>query len=90
MSETTTITVRLDANLKTKLEALSKSTQRSKSWLAAAAIATYIEQESWQIEQIEAAVTQADLPDAEWIDHEEVSGWLTSWGTDAETAAPCP
>jgi RHH-type transcriptional regulator, rel operon repressor / antitoxin RelB len=90
MSETTTITIRLDAALKTKLEALAKSTQRSRSWLAAEAIAAYIEQESWQIEQIEAAVQQADRPDAEWIAHEDVSTWLKSWGTDGETASPCP
>jgi predicted transcriptional regulator len=46
MPETTTITVRLNAGLKAKLEALAKSTQRSKSWLAAEAITSYIEQES--------------------------------------------
>ena len=90
MSETTTITVRLDAALKTKLEELSKSTQRSKSWLAAEAIAAYIDQEAWQIQQIEAAVEQADSPDAEWVAHEEVFAWLKTWGTGEETTPPCP
>jgi RHH-type transcriptional regulator, rel operon repressor / antitoxin RelB len=90
MSDTTTITVRLDASLKTKLEALSQSTQRSKSWLAAEAIAAYVNQEAWQIQQIEAAVEQANRPDAEWVDHEAVSTWLKTWGTDDETTPPCP
>ena len=89
MSETTTITVRLDTSLKNKLEALAKSTQRSKSWLAAEAIAAYIEQESWQIQQIEAAIQQADRPETEWIAHEDVSAWLRTWGTEGETTAPC-
>jgi RHH-type transcriptional regulator, rel operon repressor / antitoxin RelB len=90
MSETTTITVRLDASVKAKLEALSQSTQRSKSWLAAEAIAAYVDQEAWQIQQIEAAVEQANHPDAEWVDHEAVSTWLKTWGTDDKTTAPCP
>ena len=82
MSETTTITVRLDTSLKNKLEALAKSTQRSKSWLAAEAIAAYIEQEFWQIQQIEAAIQQADRSETEWIAHEDVSAWLRTWGTE--------
>jgi RHH-type transcriptional regulator, rel operon repressor / antitoxin RelB len=90
MSETTTITVRLDALLKAKLESLAKNTQRSKSWLAAEAIAAYVEQEAWQIQAIEVAIQQADLPETEWIDHDNVSAWLRTWGTEDETTAPCP
>ena len=90
MSETTTITVRLDASLKAKLETLAKNTQRSKSWLAAAAIAAYVEQEAWQIQAIEVAIQEADLPETEWIDHDNVSAWLQTWGTEDETTAPCP
>ena len=65
-------TVRLDPELKQKLEALSSSTQRSKNWLAEEAIAKFVEQESWQLEQIEEAVKKADSSDAEWTSHEEV------------------
>ena len=90
MSDTTTLTVRLDAKLKNQLEALAQSTQRSKSWLAAEAIAAYLDQESWQIQAIETAVQQADDPQTEWIAHEEVSAWLSTWGTESETSAPCP
>jgi RHH-type transcriptional regulator, rel operon repressor / antitoxin RelB len=90
MSETSTVTVRLNAQLKSKLEALAQSTQRSKSWLAAEAIKAYVEQESWQIEQIEAAVQQADVPDTQWVSHEDVSAWLNTWGAEDEAPAPCP
>jgi RHH-type transcriptional regulator, rel operon repressor / antitoxin RelB len=90
MAETNTITVRLDAALKTKLEALSQSTQRSKSWLAAEAIAAYVDREAWQIQQIEEAVREADSQDAEWVSHEKVSEWLNTWGDEDEIAAPCP
>lgn len=90
MSKMTTLTVRLDAALKSKLEQLSKSTQRSQSWLAAEAIAAYVEQEAWQIQQIQDAVLQSDQPEAEWIAHEDVSAWLNTWGTEHEMPAPCP
>jgi RHH-type transcriptional regulator, rel operon repressor / antitoxin RelB len=90
MLDTTTITVRLDTALKQRLEDLATSTQRSKSWLAAEAIAAYVEQESWQIQQIEAAVQQADSSDAEWVAHEAVSDWLNTWGTKDEKTTPCP
>ncbi|PZD75487.1 hypothetical protein C1752_00134 [Acaryochloris thomasi RCC1774] len=90
MTETATITVRLNASLKQQLEALAQSTQRSKSWLAAKAIAAYLEQEAWQIQQIEVAVEQANQPDTEWVDHSDVSAWLETWGTDEEKSAPCP
>jgi len=41
--DTTVITTRIAPALKTKLEALARSTKRSKSFLAAEAIAAYVE-----------------------------------------------
>ncbi|WP_081980900.1 CopG family ribbon-helix-helix protein [Neosynechococcus sphagnicola] len=43
MSTSETVTVRLSPEIKSKLEALAQSTRRSKSWLAAEAIALYVE-----------------------------------------------
>ncbi len=59
MSQSETVTIRLPAEVKGKLEALAVSTNRSKSWLAAQAIAAYVEEQSWQIQQIEEAVALA-------------------------------
>lgn len=84
-----TVTVRLSAALKQKLEALAISTQRSKSWLAAEAIAAYVEEQTWQIQQIQEAVALSDSPQAEWVDGEIVNAWLESWGTENELPAPC-
>ncbi|MBW4517929.1 MAG: ribbon-helix-helix domain-containing protein [Timaviella obliquedivisa GSE-PSE-MK23-08B] len=42
MSESETVTIRLFTEIKGKLEALAASTNRSKSWLAAQAIASYV------------------------------------------------
>jgi RHH-type transcriptional regulator, rel operon repressor / antitoxin RelB len=84
MSDAANITVCLDTGLKAKLEALAERTQRSKSWLVSEAITAYIEQESWQIQQIEETIQQADHSDAEWIAHEDVSAWLNTWGTEPD------
>ncbi|MBW4613286.1 MAG: CopG family ribbon-helix-helix protein [Desmonostoc vinosum HA7617-LM4] len=89
MSQSEVVTVRLTPEIKAKLDALAQSTQRSKSWLAAEAIALYVEQQSWQIQKIEEAVKIADSPQAKWIASEEVEAWLECWGTEDEKPAPC-
>ena len=89
MSPSEVVTVRLAPELKAKLDALAISTKRSKSWLAAEAIAQYLEQEAWQIERIEEAVALADSPTAQWVEWETVDAWLESWGTEDEQPAPC-
>jgi RHH-type transcriptional regulator, rel operon repressor / antitoxin RelB len=89
MSPTETVTIRLPSEVKDKLASLAISTNRSKSWLAAQAIAAYVEDQAWQIQQIEEAVALADSDNAEWVSGTEVNEWLTSWGKDNEQSAPC-
>jgi RHH-type rel operon transcriptional repressor/antitoxin RelB len=89
MSPSETVTVRLPAGVKQKLEALATSTNRSKSWLAAQAIAAYVEEQSWQIQQIEEAVNLGDSEQAVWVEDTAVDAWLTSWGTENEQSIPC-
>ena len=58
--DTAIVTVRLDGGLKAKLEALARSTKRSISYLAAEAIAAYVELNEWQIAEIEAGIAELD------------------------------
>jgi RHH-type rel operon transcriptional repressor/antitoxin RelB len=44
---TETLSVRIDGVTKQRLDALSRQSKRSKSFLAAEAIAAYIEREEW-------------------------------------------
>lgn len=60
MPETSVLTVRLAAETKDRLDELARSTRRSKSFLAARAIEAYIEEEAWQIAEIEKAIAEAD------------------------------
>ncbi len=63
MPETSVLTVRLETKTKNRLDALARSTGRSKSFLAAQAIETYIEEEAWQIAEIEKAIIEAAAGD---------------------------
>ena len=59
----TTMTIRLDDEVKERLDQLSAATQRSKSYLAAEAIRAFVDTNAWQIREIQAALTEADAGD---------------------------
>jgi predicted transcriptional regulator len=71
MDGSTTLTVRLDTKLKKKLGKLAESTDRSKSYLAAAAIMDYVERESAIVESIKQRLAESRSPNAKFIPHEE-------------------
>ncbi len=83
---TETLSIRLDSETKQRLTALAAHSKRSKSFLAAEAIAAYVEQEEWQLGEIHAATAELDAGRA--VGHEKVSGWLKSWGKAGEKRAP--
>ena len=83
---TTTLSVRLDTTTKTRLEALAKRARRSKSFLAAEAIAAFVEAESWQLDEIQAALSELD--EGRGVPHKDVANWLHSWGGKRERKAP--
>ena len=55
----TTMTVRLDDEVKARLDQLAEVTQRSKSFLAAEAIREFVELNEWQVAEIQAALVEA-------------------------------
>jgi predicted transcriptional regulator len=77
-ASSTTITVRLDARVKRRLEALARSTRRSKSFLAAEAIASYVEANAWQAAETEKALKEADAGD--FAAGAEVDAIYRKWG----------
>ena len=83
---TETLSIRLDSATKQRLDALARQSKRSKSFLAAEAIAAYVEQEEWQLGEIHAALGELDAGQA--VSHEKVATWLKSWGKDTEKNAP--
>lgn len=61
---TAIVTVRLDADVKAKLEALARGAGRSTSDLAACAIAAYVELEESHNAEIEAGISELDNGEA--------------------------
>lgn len=77
----TTMTIRLEPELKGRLDQLAESTNRSKSFLAAEAIRDFIELNEWQIQEIKDAIKEADNGD--FATDKSVNKILNKWGASA-------
>lgn len=83
-----TLSVRISPEIRDELEELAGATGRTKSFLAAEAISSYLNTQAWQIKAIEKAIKKADSKKAKFVDHDKVADWLTSWGTKEEQEPP--
>jgi predicted transcriptional regulator len=63
MAATSTLTVRLPAELKAKLESLAATMDRPASWVVEKAVAEYLDVRNWQAAAIRAALAQAEAGD---------------------------
>ena len=77
----TVLTLRLDDELKKRLDKLAHSTRRSKSFLAAEAIREYVSINEWQIEEINQAIKEADR--GEFATDHEVQEVMSKWTKNA-------
>ncbi|MCH4811863.1 CopG family ribbon-helix-helix protein [Vreelandella neptunia] len=82
-------TVRLQADVEQRLEAIASRLHRSKGWVINQALLEYIEkqkleQERWT-QTLEAMESAAQ---GKVVDASEVHSWLKSWGTENEQNAP--
>ena len=77
----TTMTIRLDDEVKNRLQALAESTQRSKSFLAADAVREYLDNNAWQVSEIQAALSEADAGD--FASQAEVAALANKWRVGA-------
>jgi len=82
----TTLSVRIDEDVKKRLDALAGRARRSKSFLAAEAIAAFVDAESWQLDEMQAGLEE--LNQGRGVAHKDVSAWLRSWGRKRERKAP--
>ena len=77
MPESAVLTLRLDPKLKGRLDRLSKSMNRSRSFVAAQAIQEYVSVNEWQINEIKKGLAEADAGD--FASEEEVQQVLKRW-----------
>lgn len=77
----TTMTVRLEDDVRDRLDVLAEATQRSKSFLAAEAIREYVELNEWQIQETRTALAEADAGD--FAADKEVRALAKKWKVNA-------
>ena len=82
----TTFTVRVEPDVKKRLEKLAKSTGRTRSFLAAEALNAYLDANEWQVAGVKRAI--ASLDRGEGVSHMEVKEWVNSWDRKRERAVP--
>ena len=82
MPQSTTMTIRLEPDLKNRLDKLAAATRRSKSFLASEAVREFIELNEWQIEEIQAAIKEADAGD--FASDQDVEAVFSKWGGNAD------
>lgn len=77
----TTMTIRLEPEIKDRLDHLAAATHRSKSFLAAEAIRQFVELNEWQVAETLAAIAEADAGD--FATDEQVDAVVAKWGAGA-------
>lgn len=76
-----TVTIRMELELKQRLEHLAEAMQRSKSFLAVQAIRDFVDVNEWQVREIEQAIAEADRGD--FASDEDVAAVFGEWGVRA-------
>jgi predicted transcriptional regulator len=84
MPASTTLTVRLTPDMKQRLGHLADATHRTKSWLAAEAIAAYVGRESEILEGIQRGLD--DMKVGRVVPHDEAMAGLEATIAHAEQA----
>jgi RHH-type rel operon transcriptional repressor/antitoxin RelB len=80
--ETVPVSGRIDKTVSKRLDALSKSTARSRSFLIAEAVKAYVDEQAWQIRAIEAGLEAANR--GEFASDEKVAKAFTRYGVSAD------
>ena len=76
-----TMTIRLEDGIKNRLDQLANVTQCSKSFLAAEAIAAYVDTNEWQLGEIQAALTEAEARD--YATDQDMADLALKWNLSA-------
>ena len=85
--------VKLDDDLKSRIQRLADARHRSAHWIMREAIRSYVEREEARenFKQEALASWTAYQETGQHLTGKEVRDWLSTWGTDNETKIPpCP
>lgn len=77
MSDTITVTATIPARDNERLQALAQTTGRTKGSLVSRAIQDFLENQAWQIEEIQKAIQEADTGD--FATKEDTEDFFAKW-----------
>lgn len=77
-----TVSAKLEPSIAKKLDLLAKATARSRSFLVAEAVETYVKDQAWQIQAIQEGIKEADK--GNFATDEEVKKAFKKWGVNAD------
>ena len=80
VTKTVPILTRVSPDLKARLKAIAEGSERSESYVAAQAIASFVELNEWQARLVASRLAQAD-GGAPTVPHDDVAAWIESKGT---------
>jgi len=81
VNESILVSTRVSPEVANRLAALSQSTHRSKSFLAAQAIEEFLNVQEWHVEAIKKGIAAAEKGEVK--SHEEALALLNTWGKNA-------
>lgn len=84
------VSVKLDDDMRERIQTVADSKQRSAHWVMREAIRTYVEKEEAQqnLDQAAEEAMEHYRKTGLHVTHAEVTKWLESWGTDEELDPP--
>ena len=82
--ETVPVTGRIDKAISERLDALAKSTARSRSFLIAEAVKAYVKDQAWQIEAIKEGIEDADQ--GKFASDEKIVKTFAKYGVNIDEA----
>ncbi len=76
--QTRTINVRVPVGVFNQLDELAAATDRTKSFVTVEALTSYLEAQSWQVREVQAAIAEADAGD--FATDEQVNAVFAKYG----------
>jgi predicted transcriptional regulator len=85
---TVQFSIRMDPEIKERLDQQAKREDRSAAYIAQRAIDAYVSKQERLLEMVRLAEIEADK--GVFISEEKVDAWVNSWGTEDELPPPQP
>ncbi len=88
MPDGNTLSVKVSAKVRKRLDRLASASGLSTNRMAAEAVAAFVEDHARQIDEIERALADSRSPTARFVPHDEAMRWLASLGTNQPAPIP--